>query len=49
MWGTGKTSLAIELNRLLNKKFKTVFIKKNYSNHKDEITYLKRKAKLYLK
>ena len=27
--GTGKTSLAIEINQLLKKKFKTVFIKKN--------------------
>ena len=26
--GTGKTSLAIEINQLLRKKFKTVFIKK---------------------
>ena len=26
--GTGKTSLAIEINELLRKKFKTVFIKK---------------------
>ena len=26
--GTGKTSLAIEINQLLKKKFKTVFIKK---------------------
>ena len=26
--GTGKTSLAIEINNLLGKKFKTVFIKK---------------------
>jgi tetraacyldisaccharide 4'-kinase len=26
--GTGKTSLAIEINELLKKKFKTVFIKK---------------------
>ena len=27
--GTGKTSLAIEINELLRKKFRTVFIKKN--------------------
>ena len=47
--GTGKTSLAIELNRLLNKKFKTVFIKKNYSNHKDEINLLKKKGKIISK
>jgi tetraacyldisaccharide 4'-kinase len=28
--GTGKTPLAIEINKLLEKKFRTVFIKKNY-------------------
>ena len=33
--GTGKTSLAIEINQLLRKKFKTVFIKKNYENQLD--------------
>jgi len=38
--GTGKTSLAIEINELLRKKFKTVFIKKKYENQLDEITLL---------
>jgi tetraacyldisaccharide 4'-kinase len=38
--GTGKTSLAIEINELLRKKFKTVFIKKNYENQSDEINLL---------
>ena len=38
--GTGKTSLAIEINQLLKKKFKTVFIKKNYKNQIDEINLL---------
>jgi len=38
--GTGKTSLAIEINLLLKKKFKTVFIKKNYKNQIDEINLL---------
>ena len=45
--GTGKTSLAVELNELLKNRFKTVFIKKNYSNQKDEYNLLKREAKLY--
>ena len=30
--GKGKTSLAIEINKLLKKKFKTLFIKKKYKN-----------------
>ena len=44
--GTGKTSLAIEINDLLRKKFKTVFIKKNYKNHSDEINLLNNKGKI---
>ena len=44
--GTGKTSLAIEINELLRKKFKTVFIKKNYENQSDEITLLSNKGKI---
>jgi tetraacyldisaccharide 4'-kinase len=43
--GTGKTSLAIEINELLKTKFKTVFIKKNYKNHLDEINLLRNKGK----
>ena len=43
--GTGKTSLAIEINQLLRKKFRTVFIKKNYDNQLDEINLLKNKGK----
>ena len=43
--GTGKTSLVIKINELLNKKFKTVFIKKNYTNHQDEINLLKKRQK----
>ena len=39
--GTGKTSLAIEIHNIIKKKYKTVFIKKNYSNQKDEIKILK--------
>ena len=44
--GTGKTSLAIEINELLKKKFKTVFIKKNYKNQSDEIKLLNDKGKI---
>jgi tetraacyldisaccharide 4'-kinase len=42
--GTGKTSLAIKINEILKKKFKTVFIKKNYADHQDEIKLLKKKG-----
>ena len=42
--GTGKTSLAIEINQLLRKKFKTVFIKKNYENQLDEFNLLSNKG-----
>tara|TARA_A100000164_G_C21691279_1_gene669065 strand:+ start:28 stop:327 length:300 start_codon:yes stop_codon:yes gene_type:complete len=41
--GTGKTTLAIELSKLLKKKYKIVFIKKNYPSHVDEINLLKKK------
>ena len=44
--GTGKTSLAIEINQLLRKKFKTVFIKKNYENQLDEINLLNNKGNI---
>ena len=44
--GTGKTSLAVELNELLKNKFKTVFIKKKYSNQKDEYNLLKKRGKI---
>ena len=44
--GTGKTSLAIEINQLLKKKFKTVFIKKNYENQLDEINLLNNKGNI---
>ena len=42
--GTGKTSLAVELNELLKDKFKTVFIKKRYLNQKDEYNLLKKRG-----
>ena len=44
--GTGKTSLAIEVNELLKKKYKTVFIKKNYENQSDEINLLNNKGNI---
>jgi tetraacyldisaccharide 4'-kinase len=47
--GTGKTSLAIEIQSLVKKKFKTVFIKKNYTNQLDEINLLKTKGALISK
>ena len=47
--GTGKTSLSIEINQILKKKFKTVFIKKDYSNQIDEINLLKKNGKVIFK
>ena len=44
--GTGKTSLAIEINELLKNKFRTVFIKKDYKNQIDEINLLNNKGKI---
>ena len=44
--GTGKTSLAVEVNELLRDKFKTVFIKKKYSNQNDEYNLLKKRGKI---
>ena len=44
--GTGKTSLAIEINEIIRKKFNTVFIKKNHKNQIDEINLLKNKGKI---
>ena len=39
--GTGKTPLSIKINNILKKKYKTVFIKKKYSNQYDEMNLLK--------
>tara|TARA_B100001778_G_scaffold102719_1_gene83846 strand:+ start:1240 stop:2160 length:921 start_codon:yes stop_codon:yes gene_type:complete len=39
--GTGKTSLTIEINNILKKSFKTIFIKKKYIDQLDEIELLK--------
>ena len=47
--GTGKTSLTIEINELLRKKFKTVFIKKKYNNQRDEINLLKKNGSVISK
>ena len=47
--GTGKTSLVIEINKLLSKKLKTVFIKKKYLNQKDEFNLLKKKRQNHIK
>ena len=43
--GTGKTSLCIEINNILKKKFKTVFIKKKYVEQYDEVELLKAEKK----
>tara|TARA_A100001011_G_C14319103_1_gene849558 strand:+ start:1871 stop:2794 length:924 start_codon:yes stop_codon:yes gene_type:complete len=40
--GTGKTTLAIEIYKILNKDFKTVLIKKKYDHQKDELRLLKK-------
>ena len=47
--GTGKTSLAIEIQKLLKKKFKTIFIKKNYPDQLDEVNLLKSKGAVICK
>jgi len=39
--GTGKTPLSIKINNILKKNYKTVFIKKKYSNQIDEQNILK--------
>ena len=44
--GTGKTSLAIQINELLKKNYKTIFIKKKYNDQKDEFELLKKRNKI---
>ena len=44
--GTGKTSLCIEINKILKNKFKTVFIKKRYLDQMDERKMLQSHGKL---
>jgi tetraacyldisaccharide 4'-kinase len=47
--GTGKTSLAIKINQILNNKnIKTCFLKKFYSNQIDEVKLLKKNGKVFL-
>ena len=47
--GTGKTSLCIKINELLNKKeIKSCFVKKYYSKQLDEQMLLKSKGKLFV-
>ena len=47
--GTGKTSLSIKLNKILNeKKIKSCFVKKFYTNQIDEQKLLKNNGKLFL-
>ena len=44
--GTGKTSLAIQINKIIKKRARTVFIKKNYKDQHDEINLLKKNGKI---
>ena len=44
--GTGKTSLSIQINKILKNKFKTVFIKKRYLDQLDERKMLRTHGKL---
>tara|TARA_B100002051_G_scaffold255947_1_gene272033 strand:+ start:279 stop:1199 length:921 start_codon:yes stop_codon:yes gene_type:complete len=47
--GTGKTPLSIKINNILKKKYKTVFIKKNYHDQIDEQKILKQNGNLICK
>ena len=44
--GTGKTSLCIQINKILRNRFKTVFIKKKYLDQSDESKILQSHGKL---
>ncbi len=44
--GTGKTPLILKINKFINKKYKTVIIKKNYKDQKDEQSILKKNGDL---
>ena len=46
--GTGKTSLAIEIYKILSKKFDPVFIKKKYNDQIDEIKQLSQKGNIII-
>ncbi len=45
--GTGKTSLCIEINKILKRKFKTLFIKKKYLDQRDEKELLKDQGNIF--
>ncbi len=44
--GTGKTSLSIQINKILKNKFRTVFVKKRYLDQLDETKMLQSHGKL---
>ena len=44
--GTGKTPLAIKIASLLQNKFQLAIIKKDYQDHQDEISLLKKNCKV---
>ena len=44
--GTGKTPLSIKINKILKKKYKTVFVKKKYYDQSDEQKILKSNGNL---
>ena len=47
--GTGKTSLSIKINEILNKnKIKSCFVKKYYSDQRDEQKLLESRGKLFI-
>ena len=45
--GTGKTSLSIEIYKIINKKIKTTFIKKRYKNQVDEKKLLQNNGNVF--
>ncbi len=47
--GTGKTPLSVKINKILKKRYRTVFIKKKYHNQIDEQKILESNGKLICK
>ena len=47
--GTGKTSLSIAIFKIINKKFRTTFIKKKYTNQLDEKRLLAKNGNVIFK
>ena len=45
--GTGKTSLSIEIYKMINKKIKTTYIKKKYKNQVDEKQLLQKNGNVF--